>query len=43
AGCPVITSNTTSMPEVGGDAALYCDPYLPQSIADAMEKIWLSP
>ena len=23
---PVISSNTTSMPEVGGDAVLYCDP-----------------
>lgn len=43
AGCPVITSNATSMPEVGGNAALYCDPYLPQSIADAMERIYLEP
>lgn len=43
AGCPVITSNTTSMPEVGGNAALYCDPYLAQSIADAMERIYLEP
>ena len=43
AGCPVITSNTTSMPEVGGNAALYCDPYLAQSIADAMEKIYTDP
>lgn len=43
AGCPVITSNTTSMPEVGGSAAIYCDPYLPQSIADAMEKIYSQP
>lgn len=24
--CPVITSNTTSIPEVGGDAAIYVDP-----------------
>jgi glycosyltransferase involved in cell wall biosynthesis len=43
AGCPVITSNTTSMPEIGGDAALYCDPYNPQSIADEMEKIYYNP
>lgn len=43
AGCPVITSNTTSMPEVGGDAAIYCDPFLPQSISDAMEMIFSSP
>lgn len=26
-GCPVLTSNCSSMPEVGGDAALYVDPY----------------
>jgi len=25
-GCPVIASNVTSIPEVGGDAALYFDP-----------------
>ena len=43
AGCPVITSNTTSMPEIGGEAALYCDPYNPQSIADEMEKIYCNP
>lgn len=43
AGCPVITSNTTSMPEVGGNAALYCNPYIPQSIAEAMENIYNNP
>jgi glycosyltransferase involved in cell wall biosynthesis len=26
-GCPVLTSNVSSMPEVGGNAALYVDPY----------------
>lgn len=26
-GCPVITSNVTSMPEVGGDAAVYVEPH----------------
>ena len=25
-GCPVITSNVSSLPEAGGDAALYCNP-----------------
>jgi glycosyltransferase involved in cell wall biosynthesis len=25
-GCPVVSSNTTSLPEVGGEAALYFDP-----------------
>jgi glycosyltransferase involved in cell wall biosynthesis len=37
---PVITSNTSSMPEVGGNAALYVDPKSTDSIADAMQKIW---
>jgi len=35
-GVPVITSNVTAMPEVGGDAALYVDP---TSIADLAEKM----
>lgn len=39
AGIPVITSNTSSMPEVAGDAALLVDPDSPQEIADAMERI----
>jgi len=38
-GVPVITSNTSSMPEVGGDAALFVDPYVPAQIADAMKKV----
>lgn len=32
-GCPVIVSNTASIPEVCGDAALYCEPSNPQDIA----------
>ncbi|MEI7989581.1 MAG: glycosyltransferase family 1 protein [Chloroflexota bacterium] len=32
-GCPVIVSNTASLPEVCGDAALYCDPHDPANIA----------
>lgn len=36
---PVITSNTTSMPEVAGDAALLIDPHDPKTIADAMCKL----
>ncbi len=38
-GCPVITSNVSSMPEVAGDAALLIDPKNTQEIADAMEKM----
>jgi glycosyltransferase involved in cell wall biosynthesis len=33
AGTPVVTSNVSSMPEVGGDAALYVDPHDPADIA----------
>lgn len=36
---PLITSNATSMPEIAGDAALYVNPFSPDSIADAMIKI----
>lgn len=32
-GCPVIVSNAASLPEVCGDAALYCNPYSPDDIA----------
>lgn len=36
---PIITSNVTSMPEVAGEAALYCDPFSTDSIAGAMQRI----
>jgi glycosyltransferase involved in cell wall biosynthesis len=36
---PVITSNTTAMPEVAGEAALLVDPMDIDSIVEAMEKI----
>ncbi|MBN1181048.1 MAG: glycosyltransferase family 4 protein [Bacteroidales bacterium] len=39
AGTAVITSNTTSMPEVAGDAAEIVNPYSIDSIAKAMEKV----
>jgi len=39
AGCPVIASNTSSIPEVLNDAAIYCDPRSPAEFALAMEKI----
>jgi glycosyltransferase involved in cell wall biosynthesis len=38
-GTPVITSNVSSLPEVGGDAALYVDPYDVSSIAAAIMRI----
>ena len=36
---PVITSNTSSMPEIAGDAALIVDPLSVQNIADAMKSV----
>ncbi len=36
-GAPVVTSNTSSMPEVGGEATLYADPY---DLEDLVNKIY---
>lgn len=38
-GCPVISSDRTSLPEVAGDTALYIDPAEPGSICDAMIRL----
>jgi glycosyltransferase involved in cell wall biosynthesis len=38
-GCPVITSTTSCMPEVAGDAALLVDPYDVADIARAMRRL----
>ena len=35
-GCPVITSNVSSLPEVAGDAAILVDPQDPNAIARAI-------
>lgn len=40
AGCPVVCSNTTSLPEVGGDAALYFDPEDHADMAQALARLW---
>jgi glycosyltransferase involved in cell wall biosynthesis len=37
---PVITSNTSCLPEAGGDAAYYIDPNSAEEIAEAMKKIY---
>ncbi len=39
AGIPVICSNTTSLPEVGGNAVVYSDPYEVSQIRDAMIRL----
>ncbi len=38
-GTPVVVSNTTSMPEVCGSAAVYIDPRSVESIAKGIEKV----
>jgi glycosyltransferase involved in cell wall biosynthesis len=38
-GTPVVTANTTAMPEVAGDAALLVDPSSVEQISRAMEQI----
>lgn len=38
-GCPVVVSITTSLPEVCGDAAIYCDPQEDSSIARALTRL----
>lgn len=37
---PVITSNISSLPEAGGDAALYINPASHEEIAEAMKRIF---
>lgn len=38
-GCPVITSNVSSLPEICGDAALYVDPYDVKDIKQTLETL----
>jgi glycosyltransferase involved in cell wall biosynthesis len=38
-GCPVIVSNTSSLPEICGDAAYYVDPYSIESIAEGLFRV----
>ena len=42
-GCPVITSTTSSLPEVAGEGALLVDPQDSAVIADAMEAVIENP
>jgi glycosyltransferase involved in cell wall biosynthesis len=39
-GCPVICSNCSSLPEVGGNAVIYFDPLLPEDIAAKIFHVW---
>ena len=41
--CPVIASRAASMPEVCGDAALYCDPDRPDTVAATIRLLMTDP
>ena len=43
AAVPSITSNVSSLPEVGGDAALLVDPHSAGELGSALTKLLLSP
>ncbi len=38
-GCPVIAASSSSLPEIGGDAALYFPPENPQELFEEIEKL----
>lgn len=42
-GIPVVTSNTSSMKEVGGDAAILVDPMDTSSVSEGIKKVLQSP
>lgn len=42
-GCPAIVSSASVMPEVCGDAALYCNPNDAQTLADAIVQMQTTP
>jgi len=42
-GCPVITSDRSSLPEVAGDAALLVDPLRPNQLAEAIARVATEP
>lgn len=38
-GCPCVISNAASLPEVGGDSVIYCNPYSVEDISVQIEKV----
>jgi glycosyltransferase involved in cell wall biosynthesis len=42
-GIPVITSNSSSLPEVAGPHAMYVDPNNPESMTTAMQQFLENP
>ena len=43
AGCPVLTSNTSSIPEVVGNAAIMCDPTRSEEFIDQLDRLGQNP
>lgn len=41
-GVPIVTAKTTSLPEVGGDSVLYCDPQDTKDIAMVIKNVMLN-
>jgi glycosyltransferase involved in cell wall biosynthesis len=39
-GTPVISSETSALPELGGDAARYFDPYDIEAMAEVIRAVW---
>jgi len=42
-GTPVVASGSSSLPEIGGEAALYFDPYDVDALAAAVRRVWTEP
>lgn len=42
-GLPCITSNTSSMPEIGGELVDYCSPYSPEDLMNKMYQLYDNP
>jgi glycosyltransferase involved in cell wall biosynthesis len=42
-GCPAVVARTSSLPEVCGGAALYCDPHDPATLAAAIGRLLAEP
>lgn len=42
-GCPTLVARAASLPEVCGDAALYCDPLDPRDMATGLRSLLLDP
>lgn len=39
-GCPIVSSSTTCLPEIGGEAAIYFDPRSPEDLASAINDVF---